>query len=88
VFVLRPVAEGCRLIARVRGDLSPSWLAVVVRAPLEPTHLVMERKMLLGLKQRAEQATTTRTPAPLQHQSPQSGKDLQRSQDDLVKLPT
>jgi hypothetical protein len=57
-FVLRPVAGGCRLIARVRGELSPSWLAVLVRPLLEPVHLVMERKMLLGLKQRAEQAAT------------------------------
>jgi hypothetical protein len=72
VFVLRPVGEGCRLIVRVRGDLAPSWLAVVVRPLLEPVHLVMERKTLLGLKQRAEQATT-RAPAPLQHRSPEGG---------------
>jgi hypothetical protein len=35
VFVLRRVAEGCRLIARVRGELSPSWLAV--RGPRSTT---------------------------------------------------
>jgi hypothetical protein len=87
VFVLGPAAEGCRLIARVRGELAPSWLAVVMRPPLEPTHLVMERKMLLRLKQRAEQATTTRAPAPLQHQSPQGRKDLQREPGRLGNLP-
>jgi hypothetical protein len=78
VFVLRPVAEGCRLIVRVRGDLSPSWLAVVVRPLLEPTHLVMECKMLLGHKQRAEHATTTRAPAPRQHQSPEGAREPAR----------
>jgi hypothetical protein len=46
----------------------------MVRPLLEPTHLVMERKMLLGLKQRAEQPATHRAPAPLQHQSPQGGR--------------
>lgn len=54
VFVLRPVAEGCRLLVRVRGELSPRWLAVALPL-LEAAHWVMERKMLLGLKQRAEQ---------------------------------
>ena len=87
VFVLRPVADGCRLIARVRGELSPSWLAVVVRPLLEPTHLVMEHKMLLGLKQRAQQPATHRAPAPLQHRSPQSGKDLQREPGRLGETP-
>ena len=88
VFVLRPVAEGCRLIARVRGELSPSWLAVMVRPVLEPTHLVMERKMLLGLKQRGEQAATTVRRRPFSISHPKAGRTCKGSQDDLVKLPT
>jgi hypothetical protein len=88
VFVLRPVAEGCRLIARVRGELSPSWLAVVVRPLLEPTHLVMERKMLLGLKRRAEQAATTVRRRPFSISHPKAGRTGKGSQDDLVKFPT
>jgi hypothetical protein len=42
---------------------------VVVRPLLEPTHLVMERKMLFGLKQRAGQAATTvrRRPFSMSH---------------------
>jgi hypothetical protein len=54
VFVLRPVAEGCRLQVRVRIDPWPWWLQVTLPL-LEAAHWVMERKMLLGLKQRAEQ---------------------------------
>lgn len=53
-FALRPVAEGCRLIVRVRGELSPWWLAMALPL-LGAAHCAMERKMLLGLKQRAEQ---------------------------------
>ena len=59
VFVLRPVAEGCRLLVRVRGELSPRWLAVALPL-LEAAHWVMERKMLLGLKQRVEQRAPQR----------------------------
>ena len=58
VFVLRPVAEGCRLLVRVRVDPWPWWLQVTLPL-LEAAHWVMERKMLLGLKQRAEQHAPT-----------------------------
>jgi hypothetical protein len=59
VFVLRPVAEGCRLQVRVRIDPWPWWLQVTLPL-LEAAHWVMERKMLLGLKQRAEQRAPQR----------------------------
>jgi hypothetical protein len=55
-FVLRPTKEGCRLIIRVRGDLRPRWLALTLPL-LDPVHLMMERKMLLTIKQRAEAST-------------------------------
>lgn len=57
VFVLRPSPGGTtRLVIRFRsrfGMASPAaeWLAARL---LEPVHFVMERKMLLGIKQRAE----------------------------------
>jgi hypothetical protein len=56
-FILEPVGKhGCRLIIRVRGDLRPRWL--VVGLPLlDPVHLLMERKMLQTIKQRAESST-------------------------------
>jgi hypothetical protein len=54
VFVLRPVAEGCRLLVRVRLDPWPSWLQTTLPL-LEAAHWTMERRMLLGLRQRAEQ---------------------------------
>lgn len=55
-FVLRPLDEGTtRLIARVRYDYQPRlWGALIALLLLEPAHFVMERKMLLGIKQRAE----------------------------------
>jgi hypothetical protein len=55
-FVLEPTEQGCRLIIRVRGDLRPRWLALTLPL-LDPVHLVMERKMLLTIKQRAEAST-------------------------------
>jgi hypothetical protein len=61
VFVLRPVAEGCRLLVRVRVDPWPWWLQAALPL-LEAADWVMERKMLLGIKQRAEQPTTAREP--------------------------
>jgi hypothetical protein len=61
-FVLRPVAEGCRLLVRVRVDPWPWWLQVTLPL-LEAAHWVMERKMLLGLKQRAEQHAPQRPSA-------------------------
>jgi hypothetical protein len=54
-FVLEPHDAGTRLIVRTRGEGRPN----VVLAPFgllvfEPAHFIMERRMLLGIKQRAE----------------------------------
>jgi hypothetical protein len=44
-----------RLVARFRADYTPEpWMHVAARAMLEPAHFAMERKMLLGIKERAE----------------------------------
>jgi hypothetical protein len=44
-----------RLVARFRADYTPEpWMHVAARAMLEPAHFAMERKMLLGIKKRAE----------------------------------
>ena len=55
-FILAPVgAASTRLLIRVRAELQPRLLAT---APawlvLEPLHFLMERKMLQGIKTRAE----------------------------------
>jgi hypothetical protein len=43
-----------RLVTRVRADYQPRWLAPLAYTMLEPVHFIMERKMLLGIKERAE----------------------------------
>jgi hypothetical protein len=52
-FVLRPVGQRTRLISRNRFR-TPTLGARLAMVPMEPVSLVMERKMLLGIKQRAE----------------------------------
>jgi hypothetical protein len=52
-FVLEPTGEGTRLISRNRFRL-PTLAARLGMLPMEPASLLMERKMLLGIKQRAE----------------------------------
>lgn len=52
-FVLDEHCGRTRLISRNRFRL-PSLLARIGMLPMEPGSLVMERKMLLGIKQRAE----------------------------------
>jgi hypothetical protein len=54
-FVLQPDSGSTRLIVRTRGNSRPN----VVLGPLgllifEPAHFIMERRMLLGIKERAE----------------------------------
>jgi hypothetical protein len=59
-FVLEPVDDNStRLIARTRGRGSPTMNAITWELP----HFIMERRMLLGIKQRAEGS------APERHQS-------------------
>jgi hypothetical protein len=54
VFVLEPLEDGrTRLIAR---DVRRPGLRFLADLPLELPHFVMERKMLLGIKERAERA--------------------------------
>ena len=58
VFVLEPIdAQTTRLIVRSRGDYPPTLANFIIwRAITEPLHFIMERKMLLGMKRRAEAA--------------------------------
>jgi len=56
-FVLEPRDGRTRLVSRNRFRL-PNTLARIVMLPMEPASLVMERKMLLGIKQRAERLRT------------------------------
>jgi hypothetical protein len=52
-FVLRETGGGTRLLSRNRFRL-PTLITRVGMLPMEPASLVMERKMLLGVKARAE----------------------------------
>ena len=56
-FVLDEQDGRTRLISRNRFRL-PSLIAKIGMVPMEPASLVMERKMLLGIKQRAERLAT------------------------------
>lgn len=64
-FVLLPSGERVtRFIIRTRGD-APMDATRFALAPLsllllEPFHFIMERRMMLGVKERAEQASTVR----------------------------
>lgn len=60
-FVLRPITHsgsgdgGTRLIVRFRSEFAPTPVATLTnKIALGPIHLLMERKMLLGIKERAE----------------------------------
>lgn len=56
-FVLSERDGTTRLISRNRFRL-PTLAARIAMAPMEPGSLVMERKMLLGIKERAERRPT------------------------------
>jgi hypothetical protein len=62
-FVLGPSAGGTRLISRNRFRL-PRLVDRVGMVPMEPASLLMERKMLLGIKQRAERLASMHRVAP------------------------
>jgi hypothetical protein len=54
-FALRPQGSVTRLVSRNRITAPPSpWVRVFYRYVMEPGSLVMERRMLLGIKSRAE----------------------------------
>jgi hypothetical protein len=61
IFVLRPEAGGTRLISRNRITEPGAPLArrLADRLVMEPGSLVMERKMLLGIRSRAESVPAT-----------------------------
>jgi hypothetical protein len=58
-FYIRPLGEcTTRLVVRGRSDFKPGLLKWFTRYVLfEPAHFIMERKMLLGIKARAEAAS-------------------------------
>jgi hypothetical protein len=60
-FTLRPMLDGAtRLVVRTRADYRPhGMLAPAMALLLQPTHFVMERGMLLGIKRRAERVGLT-----------------------------
>jgi hypothetical protein len=54
-FLVRPIdAEHSRLIVRSHGRRPPAWLEPLEFLILEPGHFIMERRMMLGIKRRAE----------------------------------
>ena len=54
-FVLRPAGpQATRLLSRTRYDYSPLAEGLALRALLEPVQFLMERRMLLGIRDRAE----------------------------------
>lgn len=57
-FSLRPTQTGdTRLVVRFQSDFEPTLLGLLAnKHALAPVHFVMERKMLLGIKERAEHA--------------------------------
>lgn len=63
-FIVEPVGNRTtRLLVRTRGDAQPTLLTTVL-SPVslfvfEPVHFVMQRAMLLGIKQRAEESYVT-----------------------------
>ena len=61
-FVLEEQGTGTRLISRNRFRL-PRLKDKLGMIPMEPGSLVMERKMLLAIKQRAEQLASTQVAA-------------------------
>jgi hypothetical protein len=57
-FVLQEQGATSRLVSRNRFRL-PTLVSKIGMLPMEPGSLVMERKMLLGIKQRAERLATS-----------------------------
>ena len=60
-FVLRPAGpHASRLVSRTRYDYSPLAAGLVLRPLLEPVQFVMERRMLVGIRARAESRANAR----------------------------
>jgi hypothetical protein len=62
-FLLREQDGATRLISRNRFRLA-TLLARIGMLPMEPASLVMERKMLLGIKERSERLAFAQSQAP------------------------
>lgn len=61
-FVLRERAGGCRLIVRSRYDFPETFgQRALWRAITEPMHFVMERRMLQGIRERAERESRAKS---------------------------
>lgn len=62
-FILKPIGENqTRLIARIRGNKPTNLTMKLFNFGIfEPAHFIMERKMLLTLKQRAEEFVLNHT---------------------------
>ena len=59
-FILEPNGDSTRLIVRTRGAGKPNVsLAPFGLLVFEPAHFIMQRRMLLGIKQRAERLSAT-----------------------------
>lgn len=56
-FLLRPVSTGTRLLVRTRVSWTPHWGSPLFRLVMGPGHWLMERKMLHGIRTRAERTT-------------------------------
>ncbi len=55
-FYLREENDGTRLIVRARAVFEPRWVGTLVNSFLGPGHWIMQRRQLLNLKARAEDA--------------------------------
>jgi hypothetical protein len=57
-FILQRLSSSrSRLTIRTRANYQPEWLKPLVWFILDPVHFVMERKMLIGIKERAQNST-------------------------------
>jgi hypothetical protein len=58
-FRLTPIGAGsCRLVVRFQADFVPTPLGLLAyKYLLQPVHFVMERKMMLSIKERAERGS-------------------------------
>jgi len=66
LFLLRPLGDGTtRLIVRYRVRWAAGGIAGAALSLVDPGFFVMERRMLLGIRDRAERLARERVPAPL-----------------------